>query len=182
MDISQARQKLYNLIKKEALVKKKVVLASGKESSVYLDIRKVSLAAEGSVLIAQLMWEQIKDAACTAIGGPTIGADPIVGAVLYHSQREGRPLQGFIIRSAQKRHGMMNLVEGPSLAKGSSAVLVDDVVTTGGSLKAAIDILEKEGVRIEKILAVIDREEEKKFDPEKYAFSALFELSDFIDR
>lgn len=180
MDVKTARKQLCDLIKKDALVKKKVILASGKESSVYIDIRKVSLQSEGSYLIGRLIWDLIKDERIKALGGPTIGADPIIAAVLYHAHLEHVPLNGFIIRTAQKKHGMMNLVEGPVLSKQHPVVLVDDVVTTGGSLKNAIEMLEKDGITIKKIIAVLDREEEKQFDAKRYGFNALFTLSELL--
>lgn len=180
MDAKAARKQLCDLIKRDALVRKKVILASGKESSVYIDIRKVSLQSEGSFLIGQLIWDLIKNEQVKALGGPTIGADPIIAAVLCHAHLEHTPLNGFIIRTAQKKHGMMNIVEGPVLSARQPVVLVDDVVTTGGSLKNAIEMLEKDGVMIKRIVAVLDREEEKQFDTQRYRFSALLTLSELI--
>lgn len=180
MNNTTIRKELFDLIRRDAVVKKKVILASGKESTLYVDIRKVSLHPQGGALIAQLMWESVVAEKPDAVGGPTIGADPIVGALLYHSYLQKNPIKGFIIRSAQKKHGMMNLIEGPVLERGSSVILVDDVITTGGSLKTSIEIVEQAGIQVKKILCVIDRQEEKQFDVKRYPLSSLFLLSEFV--
>lgn len=180
MSNTAIRKELFDLILRDAVVKKKVVLASGKESTMYVDIRKVSLHPQGGALIAQMMWDAIVVDKPTAVGGPTIGADPIIGALLYHSHLQKNPIKGFIIRSAQKKHGMMNLIEGPVLEKGSSVILVDDVITTGGSLKTSIEIVEQAGIQVKRILCVIDRQEEKQFDVKRYPLSSLFLLSEFV--
>ena len=180
MDPLKTKEELRLLIKEKAFIRKEVILSSGKKSDFYIDIRKISLDAKGNFLIANLMWEIIKNENVTAIGGPTIGADPIVSSVLYHAYTLSASIKGFLIRSNQKQHGMMNVIEGPGLSERDSVVLVDDVITTGGSLKAAIDVLEGAGIIVKKIVSVLDRGEEKKFDPQKYSFSSLFCLSDII--
>jgi orotate phosphoribosyltransferase len=157
--IKRYKQRLLRLLKKKAYRRGRVVLSSGKVSNYYLDGRLVTLSPEGAYLAASLILELIKDKDVTAVGGPTLGADPIVGAVIGLAALKKRKLSGFIVRKDTKKHGMQRLIEGPALPQGSRVILVDDVVTTGSSLVAAKDALEKEGIIADCAIAIVDREE-----------------------
>jgi len=147
------------LIKKEALFKKKIILSSGKTSNYYVDVRKVSLSPEGVYLISRLIFKEINDYSIQAIGGPTLGADPIVSGVCLLAYKDKRRLKGFLIRKSPKKYGRQKLVEGQLLLPGDRVVIVDDVATSGSSLIKAIDVLKKESIEVVCAIVVVDREE-----------------------
>ncbi|MFH1339106.1 MAG: orotate phosphoribosyltransferase [Candidatus Omnitrophota bacterium] len=155
----QYRKRLLRLLKRKALKRGKVVLSSGKVSDYYLDGRLITLSPQGAYLAASVILDLIKNKKIAAIGGPTLGADPIVGAAMAIVSEKGRRLSGFIVRKSTKKHGMQRLIEGPPLPKGSRVVLVDDVATTGGSLVEAKKALNKQGVKVDCAIVIIDREE-----------------------
>jgi len=157
--ISQYKKSLLQLLKAKALRRGRVVLSSGKVSNYYLDGRLVTLSPQGAYLVANIILDLIKDRRITAIGGPTLGADPIVGAVISLSAIKGKKLSGYIVRKRTKKHGMQRLIEGPPLPKGSRVVLVDDVATTGNSLVEAKIALDKQGVNVDCAIVIVDREE-----------------------
>lgn len=157
--IGDLKARLLLLLEKEALRKGKFVLSSGKTSNYYLDGRIIALTPEGAYLTASIILEMIKDRGIGAVGGPTLGADPIVGAVAVLSYIQGVPLKAFIIRKATKGHGTQRQIEGPELKEGSKVVLVDDVATTGKSLVEAKDALGKIGVEADEAIVIVDRDE-----------------------
>ncbi len=157
MDIKELKDKLAILLKKEALKKGKFVLSSGKTSSYYLDGRVITLTPEGAYLAASIILELIKGKGIDAVGGPTLGADPIVGAVAALSHIQKVPLKTFIVRKRAKEHGTQRQIEGPALKAGEKVVLVDDVATTGKALLEAKKALDKIGVLAEEALVVVDR-------------------------
>ena len=159
MSQRQLKKELIRLIKKEAFFKQKVVLASGRTSNFYIDIRRISLTSKGAFLIANLLWEKLKDEKFDAVGGLTLGADPILSALAYHAHTKGKSLNTFIIRKTPKKHGQNRLIEGPILKKGSSVILVDDVATSGGSLVDSIKKLKSLKLKVVKAFVVVDRRE-----------------------
>ena len=136
-------------------------LSSGRKSSYYFDGRLLSLDPEGVFLIGNALLSTIgglDDAGIAAIGGPTLGADPIVAAVAMASWQQGAPLPAFIVRKEAKEYGTAQLIEGP-LPPGANVAIVDDACTTGGSLFHAIDAAEAAGCTVGLVLAVLDRNE-----------------------
>ena len=133
-------------------------LTSGKKSTYYFDGRRLSLDPEGAYLTAQALLPLVRQSGAKAIGGPTLGADPIVAAVsvVSHLDSEGDSIPAFIVRKEAKAHGMGNAVEG-HLAPGSRVAVVDDTCTTGGSLFQAIEAAEAAGCTVVKVLAILDR-------------------------
>jgi len=176
------KKKLWRLLKKQAFFRRRVRLSSGKVSNYYIDVRRVSLTGEGISLISHLIWDLIKDDKVTAIGGPTLGADPIIGGVCFLAYKKGKKLKGFIVRKVPKRHGRRKLIEGAALSSKDRVVLIDDVATTGSSLFKAIEILKKENIKIVKIIVVVDRKEGayQLFSNLGYPFVALFTRDDFL--
>ena len=176
------RDELLRLLKKDAFFKKKTRLSSGKVSNYYIDVRRVSLSSQGLYLISRLMWDLIKEDNPTAIGGPTMGADPIVGGVCLLAHNDNKDIKGFVVRKKPKKHGRQNLIEGKELSRKDRAVIIDDVVTTGSSLINAYLILKKYKIYVFKAVAVVDREEgaKEKFAKLKLPFVSLFAKSDFL--
>jgi orotate phosphoribosyltransferase len=156
---NQAEKRLFQLIKKKALFKERVFLSSGKTSNYYLDGRLVSLSAEGAYLIAEIILDLISGKKISAIGGPTLGADPIAGAVAALSHIRKKPVNTFIVRKVPKAHGRMRQIEGPLLKRGSRVILLDDVATTGKALIEAKQVLESQGIEVKEAIVVVDREE-----------------------
>jgi orotate phosphoribosyltransferase len=153
------REKLYRLVKEKAYHEGPIKLASGKMSHYYLDARAVTLSSEGACLVSQILFDMVKDLKVAAVGGPTMGADPMSGALAAISCLNNKPINSFIIRKTPKSHGRMLQVEGPVLEAGDEVVLLDDVATTGGSLVDSIEILKKMDVRVRRAIVIIDREE-----------------------
>ena len=150
---------MLTLLKKEALKKGRFVLSTGKASNYYLDGRIITLTPEGAYLVAAIILELIKDKGIDAIGGPTLGADPVVGAIAALSHIKKIPVKTFIVRKTAKEHGMQRQIEGPALNKGDTAILVDDVATTGKSLVEAKEVLEEIGVKVDGAIVIVDRQE-----------------------
>jgi orotate phosphoribosyltransferase len=136
------------------------VLASGRRSDFYIDCRLTTMAPEGLALIGPLGLAAIEDAGwgATAVGGLTLGADPVSYAIAYASALAGRPVRAFTVRKEAKAHGTGKLVEGPFEA-GDHVVIIEDVITTGGSARKAIEAVRAQGGVIVGVLAVVDREE-----------------------
>ena len=133
-------------------------LVHGGVSQFYFNCKQVTLDPEGQYLIGHLAFEAIKDLKVKAIGGLTLGADPIANAVAYTSWLKGQPIQSFVVRKKQKEHGAARLIEGKVVA-GDRVVVVDDVVTTGGSTLQAIAACRQEGLEVVKVLVLVDRQE-----------------------
>ncbi|MDI6704526.1 MAG: orotate phosphoribosyltransferase [bacterium] len=157
--------------------KEKFRLSSGRESNFYVDGKLITLSSEGAYLTAKIILSLIKDKAIDAIGGLTMGADPIVGGIAALSFEEGNPISAFIVRKDLKKHGTMRLIEGP-LKKGGRVAIVEDVVTTGESVLRAIKAVEEEGCRVEMVIALVDRSEEKKPELRNYPFVPIFTWED----
>jgi orotate phosphoribosyltransferase len=131
-------------------------LSSGQTSGYYFDGRLLTLHPEGADLVCQAFLPLILESGAVAVGGPTLGADPIIGALVYASHGQGRPLRGFLVRGAAKDHGAGRLLEGP-LERCSPVAVLDDVCSTGGSLFHAIAAAEDYGCRVMKVLTILDR-------------------------
>lgn len=132
------------------------ILSSGQRSSYYFDGRLLSLDPEGAYFIGKAILPIVKASGCQALGGPTLGADPIVAAVALASFLEGSPVPAFIVRKEAKSHGTGQIVEGP-LAPGARVAIVDDACTTGSALFQAIAAAEAVGCKVAKVIAILDR-------------------------
>ena len=151
------KDELFNLIQTKAVIYGHKVLASGKLSHYYIDGKQVTLDARGAFLIGRCLLDLIRSNRPDAVGGPTLGADPIVGALLAEAGRQGILLHGFIVRKEAKDHGTSKLVEGPVFKSGARVALVEDVITTGKSSYEIINIVEQNGARVVAIASVVDR-------------------------
>ena len=179
--IEKEKKRFLELLKKGAFCKEKVILSSGKESDYYIDARRVTLSAEGAFLCAKIIWDMIKDDRVDALGGPTLGADPIVGALAFLSFQMKQPLPTFIVRKAPKSYGKQKQIEGPLLRAESRIVLIDDVATTGKSITEAIDILKSFRVNVVKAICIVDRKEgaREALAKKNCPLFSIFSISDF---
>ncbi len=177
------RERLRSLIVRHAIRRGTFTLASGRTSDWYLDCRKVTLHPEGAWLIGRLMLATIREKGwlAEAIGGLTLGADPIAGAVAAVSHAEGTPIGGFLVRKAAKEHGTRQRIEGTPV-EGKSVVVVDDVVTTGGSTLEAIAAVREAGGRVAGIIVVVDRDEGGSEGLREYPYAPLFRRGDLLDQ
>ena len=179
-DIHQEREELLQLLIKKAYFREKITLSSGKVSDYYIDARRVTLTARGAYLCARLILDKIADDDYDAIGGPTLGADPMIGAIGVLSLQAGRPINTFILRKSPKAHGKQQQIEGPLLFRGNRVVLIDDVATTGKALVESIDILFKIGVEVVKAVCLVDRCEgaRQAVAAKKCALESLFDITE----
>lgn len=152
------RNRLKEIIEARAVMRGSFTLASGKTSSYYFDGRRATHDPEGAGLIGELVAELL-DPGIEAIGGPATAANPIITATQIAAARAGRPIDAFYVRSQTKEHGTKKLVEGNLPAPVAEVVIVDDTMTTGGSLRHAIEAVEAEGCRVARVLVVVDRGE-----------------------
>ncbi|OYT53557.1 MAG: orotate phosphoribosyltransferase [Candidatus Altiarchaeales archaeon ex4484_2] len=152
------RKRLLELVKESALSIGEITLSSGKKSSYYIDCRRITLDPEGAYLVAKILLDMFHGKGIDAVGGLTLGADPILGALAAVSFLEGNPIPTFIVRKTSKKHGTRNAIEG-RLKEGSRVAVVDDVATTGNSLMQVIDTVEKMDCEVRKVVVIVDREE-----------------------
>jgi orotate phosphoribosyltransferase len=157
-DLGAIRRELHGLLADRAFTFGDFVLSSGRRSDVYFNGKQVTLEGRGLYLVSLLILQRCRELRVDAIGGLTLGADPIVSGVAALSG-EDVPMRAFIVRKEAKGHGIAGLIEGPPLRRGDRVMVVDDVITTGGSLLMAVDALLGHGVEIVEALAVVDREE-----------------------
>ncbi|MEO8897417.1 MAG: orotate phosphoribosyltransferase [Candidatus Dormibacter sp.] len=179
-DLGAARTELHDLLADRAFRFGDFVLASGRRSDVYFNGKQVTLEGRGLYLVSLLILARCRELGIEAIGGLTLGADPIASGVAALSGRD-QPLRAFIVRKEVKDHGTGVLIEGPELRSGERVMVVDDVITTGGSLLKAVDALNASGVEIVEALAVVDREEggREAIEARGLRVHALFTRSEF---
>ncbi|MGO9690605.1 MAG: orotate phosphoribosyltransferase [Syntrophobacteraceae bacterium] len=160
-DIEKMRNRLLELILEYAFQYSETPafkLAHGGTSRFYFNCKRITLDPEGQYLVGNLVFDAVKDLGISAIGGLTLGADPIANATAYSSWLRGRPIQSFIVRKTSKDHGIIAAIEG-KIKAGDRVAVVDDVVTTGGSTLQAISACRQAGLEIVGVLALVDRQE-----------------------
>jgi len=154
--MSDARSKLREEILKKAVVHGKVILSSGKEADYYVDLRRITLDSMAAPLVGEVMLELTKDLDYDAVGGLTLGADPVATAMMHVAAQKGRRLDSFVVRKSEKAHGLQRRIEGPDV-KGKRVLAVEDTSTTGGSVLTAVDALESEGAIIVGVAVIVER-------------------------
>ena len=152
------REELLDLLVRNSLKKGDFTLSSGQKSTYYIDGKLSTLDSRGVFLVARIFLAMISDDVPRAVGGLTLGADPIVGAMLALAGLEDLDIKGFIVRKQAKDHGTQSLVEGP-VVKGDRVVVVEDVLTTGASSLKAIQAIREIGCTCDRVLGVVDREQ-----------------------
>ena len=150
------REELVEQIKAKAIVWGKVTLASGREADYYVDMRRVTLDGVAAPLVGQVMLELTQDLDFDAVGGLTMGADPVAAAMLHAAAANGGKLDAFVVRKEAKGHGLQKQIEGAEVA-GRRVLVVEDTSTTGGSPLTAVKALEAAGAEIAAIAVVVDR-------------------------
>ncbi len=179
------RERLKQIILELSYEKRKVTLASGRESDFYFDGKQTTLHAEGGLLVGKLFYEAIQDVeGVQGVGGITLGADPIATATSIAAYLDGRPMHAFIIRKEPKGHGTGQWLEGrKNLPPGSKVVIVEDVVTTGGSSMKAVRRAEEEGLIVLGIVSLVDREEggRENIEAEGVWLRSIFTRSQLVD-
>lgn len=150
------KERLGEIVRRDAVQHGEFTLASGRKSNIYIDLRKVTLAGEGAALIGELIEEILRDYEVDAVGGMTMGADPIATTASIACHRAGRQVDAFLVRKEQKEHGMQRMVEGP-VREGMRVAVVEDVITTGGSTLKAMDHIIDAGLKVACVIAVLDR-------------------------
>jgi orotate phosphoribosyltransferase len=155
------REQLANLLRAKSLVRGDFTLASGRKSHYYLDCRLTTLDPEGARLTGYCVLELLDEMGVQpdAIGGLSMGADPVVSAAIVVSAFEKRPVRGFLVRKEAKGHGRKKQIEGMEETRGKRVAIVDDVCTTGGSTLEAIEAAEREGCGVIAVISLVDREE-----------------------
>ncbi len=178
------KQRLAELLRELSYQQRDVTLASGRRSSFYFDGKQTALHPEGAALIGKLLWDAIvaQGVKVEGVGGLTLGADPLATAVSLASLQALRPVPAFIVRKEPKGHGTGQWIEGRrNLPAGSTVVVLEDVVTTGGSALKAAQRIEEEGLKVSLIAAVIDRTEggREAVEAAGYPLVSLFTKGDF---
>ena len=176
----EMREELLKLVKEKAVRKGEHTLSSGKKSNYYIDAKQVTLDPHGILLVAKAILAMLHGVQVEAVGGPTLGADPIAAAVALLSSQTGRPLKAFIVRKEEKKHGTQKRIEGPSLERGDRVVVVEDVVTSGKSVLDAVKEIEKSNCRVVKVICLVDREEGAAQLLSAYNFSPIFTKTELI--
>lgn len=178
------KRRLARLLLEKSYREGDFLLASGKRSDYYFDCRVTALSAEGSWLIGILFCEMLRDLAIRGVGGMTLGADPLVSATTVISHEKGRPLNGLLVRKEAKGHGTGQFVEGlANFAKGDNVAILEDVVTTGGSVLKACSRVRDCGLGIAAVCAILDREEGGRaaIEAAGYNFLSLYTRAELLD-
>jgi orotate phosphoribosyltransferase len=171
-------ERLKQLFRQRALQFGDFTLASGKKSTYYVNSKKVLFHAEAISLLGEVLYDATKDLNFQAIGGLEVGAIPMAAAALTAFHRSGRTLEGFFVRKREKEHGSKERVEGQVKA-GDRVVVIDDVLTTGGSVIQAIEAVEAIGAQVVRVVCICDRLQGAREALAKYDFRPLFTIRDF---
>ena len=150
------REALRQQILDKAVVHGKVILSSGKEADYYVDLRRVTLDSQAAPLVGRVMLDLTKDLDFDAVGGLTLGADPVATAMMHAAAAQGRALDAFVVRKAEKAHGLQRRIEGPDVA-GRRVLAVEDTSTTGGSVMTAVEALREAGAEVVGVAVIVER-------------------------
>jgi orotate phosphoribosyltransferase len=155
-DLDRARARLLEIVKAKAIVHGRVTLSSGKEADYYVDLRRITLDGEAAPLVGRVMRDLVADLDFDAVGGLTLGADPVATSMLHAAAAEGQRLDAFVVRKAGKAHGLQQRIEGPSIG-GRRVLIVEDTSTTGASPLAAATAAREAGAEVVGVATIADR-------------------------
>jgi orotate phosphoribosyltransferase len=172
-----ARDSLKQLIRDKAVVQGKVVLSSGREADYYVDLRRVTLDAEAAPLVGEVMLDLTDDLAYDAVGGLTLGADPVATAMLHAAHARGRRLDAFVVRKSEKQHGLQRRIEGPDVA-GRRVLAVEDTSTTGGSVMTAVEALRAAGAEVVAVAVIVERGAAPMIEAAGLPYRSAYSLAD----
>jgi len=161
----------------KAVVHGKVILSSGKEADYYVDLRRVTLDSVAAPLVGEVMLELTKDLDYEAVGGLTLGADPVATAMMHVAAQQGRKLDSFVVRKAEKAHGLQRRIEGPDV-NGPQVLAVEDTSTTGGSVLTAVEALQEAGAIVVGVAVIVERGAKPKIDEAGFEYRAAYQLAD----
>jgi orotate phosphoribosyltransferase len=177
MSHSESWNKLRTQITNKAVVHGKVILSSGKEANYYVDLRRVTLDSEAAPLVGEVMLELTKDFDFEAVGGLTLGADPVATAMMHTATKRGLKLNSFVVRKSEKAHGLQRRIEGPDV-KGKKVLAVEDTSTTGGSVLNAVEALRAEGAIVVAVAVIVERGAKAAIESAGLPYLAAYFLSD----
>jgi orotate phosphoribosyltransferase len=172
-----SRDKLKEEILNKAVVHGKVILSSGKEADYYVDLRRVTLDAIAAPLVGEVMLDLTKDLNFDAVGGLTLGADPVATAMMHVAASKGRKLDSFVVRKAEKAHGLQRRIEGPDV-KGRRVLAVEDTSTTGGSVMTAVEALKEAGAIVVGVAVIVERGAAPLIAENGLKYLAAYQLAD----
>ncbi|HUW77922.1 MAG TPA: orotate phosphoribosyltransferase [Candidatus Nanopelagicaceae bacterium] len=168
---------LLEQIKSKAIVLGKVVLSSGQEADYYVDLRRVTLDGEAAPLIGRVMRALTSSLDYDAVGGLTLGADPVAAAMLHSAAADGKKLDAFVVRKSEKQHGLQRRIEGPDVA-GRRVLAVEDTSTTGGSVLTAVEALREAGAEVVGVAVIVERGAAPTIKEAGLPYFAAYSLSD----
>ncbi len=171
------REMLLSQIRAKAVVHGRVTLSSGQEADYYVDLRRVTLDGESAPLVGSVMRSLTSGLAYDAVGGLTLGADPVAAAMLHRAAADGDGLDAFVVRKTGKAHGLQRRIEGPNVA-GRRVLAVEDTSTTGGSVLTAVEALREAGADVVAVAVIVDRGARESVQAAGLPYLAAFERSD----
>ncbi len=172
-----SRETLREEILKKAVVHGKVILSSGKEANYYVDLRRITLDSVAAPLVGEVMLDLTKDLDFEAVGGLTLGADPVATAMMHVAAKSGRQLNSFVVRKAEKAHGLQRRIEGPDVA-GKRVLAVEDTSTTGGSVMTAVEALREAGAIVVGVAVIVERGAAPLIEQAGLQYLAAYQLAD----
>ena len=173
-----SRDALKEEILKKAVVHGKVILSSGKEADYYVDLRRITLDSTAAPLVGAVMLDLVKDWEFDAVGGLTLGADPVATAMMHIAAHQGKKIDSFVVRKAEKAHGLQRRIEGPDV-HGKRVVAVEDTSTTGGSVLTAVEALREAGAIVVGVAVIVERGAKGKVTEAGLEYRAAYSLQEF---
>lgn len=171
------RDELLRQINDKAVVRGKVTLSSGREADYYVDLRRVTLDGESAPLVGSVMLDTVADLEFDAVGGLTLGADPVAAAMMHAAHGRGRKLDAFVVRKSGKAHGLQRRIEGPDV-RGRRVLALEDTSTTGGSVMTAVEALREEGAEVVAVALILDRGAREAVTAQGLGYRSVFGVSD----
>ena len=175
--MSDPKNALLAEIKSKAIVHGKVILSSGKEANYYVDLRRVTLDAVAAPLVGEVMLALTSELQYDAVGGLTLGADPVATAMMHAAAAKGKRIDSFVVRKSEKQHGLQRRIEGPDVA-GRRVLAVEDTSTTGGSVLTAVEALREAGAEVVGVAVIVERGAAPAIAEAGLPYFAAYSLSD----